>query len=78
MSPGLFMKLRKIQFAFSSCVSCDEKVHTYIRACRLVHIAHRLRLETREREREREREQKNPSGFCCRSLALHVQILAFV
>jgi hypothetical protein len=40
-------------------------------------IDYGLRPDT-EREREREREQKNPSGFCCRSLALHVQILAFV
>ncbi len=58
MSPGLFTKLRKIQFAFSSCVSCDEKhIRTYVPAnrTRLVHIAHRLRLETRERERARKR-----------------------
>jgi hypothetical protein len=53
MSPGLFMKLRKIQFAFSSCVSCHEKyIRTYVPAnwSRLVHIAHRLR---REKEREK-------------------------
>jgi hypothetical protein len=73
MSPPVW----KIQFAFFFLCQLWWKVHTctYVpcqlkRACAL--------CSSTTAWDQRESAQKNPSGFCCRSLALHVQILAFV